>query len=355
MSDLIGDNVNIEWDGVNGAVTGDIKYIADYSSLFGAKEKAGAFFPFSLGEAYNEKEITVQRKGGTAKTAVDTEWIVRLTDGAETEYDVSCEGEKIAHFTFAEATLGVPMSVLPQDHDLGKYGKKVNELVGPDTVIHADGSVTGTLKYVEPWKENHDREGHFIAIRLDAQYKDKPVTVQRNGANANTATDEDWILTVSDKNTEITFKDGDVEFMKLTFKDVVFEEETPADYMTVVGQSDDAGYGKQGSDLMSDNVAIAWDGTNGTVTGNFHNIEDWSTLPGGTKSGHFFAMRFNDKFKGKSFDFIMDDQEPGTHTDSAGDDEMYWVLRIDTTKTFTFKSDNKVIAKLDFNGATLDD
>lgn len=191
-----------------------------------AKEKAGVFFPFSLGEAYNEKEITVQRKGGIQTTVQDTEWIVRLTDGAETEYDVSCDGEKIAHFTFAGANLGIPMSVLPQDHDLGKFGKKVDALIGPDVTIGEDGAVTGTFKYVDTWEQVGSKEGHFLPIRLDKQYKDKSVTVQRNGGNANTSTDEDWILYVVDKDTEITFKDGDVEFFKLTFKNADLQEKS---------------------------------------------------------------------------------------------------------------------------------
>ena len=64
-------------------------------------------------------------------------------------------------------------------------------------------------------------------------------------------------------------------------------------------------------------------------------------------------MTLDKQYKGKSFDFIMDGKEPGTHTDSAGEDEMFWVLRIDKTKKFTFKSDNKEIMTLDFSKATL--
>lgn len=322
-------------------------------TTFPKEEQNGHFMPVMLDEKYEGKTFTVVGKK-TAKST-DRDWVLRVADNNSTFTFSTDEDGQILKLTFAGATLTPPVNVLPQEHDLGKYGKIVNELVGPDAKINADGSVTGTLKYVEPWAENHDREGHFLPVRLDPQYKEKQITVQRNGGNATTAAEEDWILTVVDKDTEISFKDGDVEFLKLTFKNAVFEKETPDDYTSIVGQSEDAGYGKHGSDLMSDNVAIAWDGTNGTVTGNFHNVTGWEGLPGGTKSGHFFALKFNDKFKGKSFDFIMDDAEPGTHVDSAGEDEMYWVLRIDTTKTFTFKSDNKVIAKLDFNSATLDD
>lgn len=253
---------------------------------------------------------------------------------------------------FSKLTLDVPMKVLPQDHDLGKYGKIVNELVGPDAAIAADGSVTGELKYIaEPWPENHDRTGYFLPVRLEAPYKDKPVTVQRTGGDPATSTDEDWILTVIDKNTEVSFKDGDVEFMHLNLKNAKFE--TGEGRVSVVGQSADAGYEKSGSDLMDANVTITWDGLIGKVSGNFHKITDWTNLPSGTKSGHFLAVTIDKKYMGKPFDFIMDGKEP-SHVEQAGEDEMFWVLRIDKTKKFTFKSDGKVIAIIDASGATLD-
>ena len=254
---------------------------------------------------------------------------------------------------FSKATLDVPMAVLPQEHNLGKYGKTVKELIGPDAAIAADGSVTGELKYIaEAWTENHDRTGYFLPIRLSEPYKSKPVTVQRNGGSASTATEEDWILTVVDKDTEITFKDGDVVFMKLTFKNATFE--TGEGRVSVVGQEASAGYSKNGSDLMDPNVAIAWTGTVGKVSGNFHKITDWTDLPGGTKSGHFLALTLDRDYMGKPFDFIMDDKEP-SHVEQAGEDEMFWVLRIDKTKKFTFKSDGQIIAIIDVSGATLDE
>ena len=76
-------------------------------------------------------------------------------------------------------------------------------------------------------------------------------------------------------------------------------------------------------------------------------------MPGGAKNGHFFPMKLDEKYKNKPFDFIMNGKEPGSHTENASDDEMFWVLRIDKTKKFTFKSDGKEIITLDFTKATL--
>lgn len=140
-----------------------------------------------------------------------------------------------------------------------------------------------------------------------------------------------------DKKVSISLKDT-------TVHDVAIKE-----------QEDEAGYGEMKvSDLMQDDVAIAWEGTNGTVTGTFNYISNWEELPEqAVKSGHYFAMNIDRKYFGKPFEFIKGDAPSGTKTDSAGEQEMFWVLRIDDEKKFTFKSEGNVIAKLDFTNATL--
>ena len=106
VSDYIDSNVAIKWNGVNGSVTGDIKYV-DNNSLFGEGENTGNYFPFKLGDAYSGKPITVKRTSGTKseKTVSDTEWILRLTDGTETKYQISSGDTIIANLNFAGATL----------------------------------------------------------------------------------------------------------------------------------------------------------------------------------------------------------------------------------------------------------
>lgn len=105
ISDLIGEDVNISWTGTSGSVSGEIKYVDDYSELYGESEKSGNFFPFVLDGAYKGKDITVQRTGGKAKTANDTEWILRLTDKASTKYTITYDGKEIAKLSFDKATL----------------------------------------------------------------------------------------------------------------------------------------------------------------------------------------------------------------------------------------------------------
>lgn len=166
-----------------------------------------------------------------------------------------------------------------------------------------------------------------------------------SGCGAHNASGMLWTYTIFGANTE--------------------DYETGEGRMTVMAPADEVGYGtKKASELMS-NVQIAWNGTTGTVTGNFKKVTEWDGLPGKGATGdapalpgHFFAMKLDEKYKGKPFDFIKTkadgSDEKNSHTASAGADEMFWVLAIDDYKKFTFKSDGEVIVSLDFSKATLE-
>ena len=127
-----------------------------------------------------------------------------------------------------------------------------------------------------------------------------------------------------------------------------------ANVMKIVPQGEKVGYGdKKASDLFDSNVKIVWDGVTGVVTGNFKNVaEEWTDLPKEPKTGHFFALTLDKKYKGKPFTYENDTTT--SSAESAGDDELFWVLNIDENKHHTFKSGDEVILKLDFTGATLD-
>lgn len=232
VSDIVGADATIKWNGNNGEMTGEAKFVSDFSAAFGKDEQVGHFVPISLDKKFKGKQLKLSGRIDGDRTVTisdDLLMVVRLENlTAEKKLTAANAASKattpVFTIDFSKMTLDVPMKVLPQEHNLGKYGKLVSELVGPDAAIAADGAVTGELKHItEPWEENHNRTGYFLPVRLDAPYKDKPVTVQRIGGDPVTATEEDWILTVIDKDTEISFKDGDVEFMHLTCKNAQFD------------------------------------------------------------------------------------------------------------------------------------
>lgn len=111
--------------------------------------------------------------------------------------------------------------------------------------------------------------------------------------------------------------------------------------------------GKKISDLIEDDVSIAWNGVNGTVTGTLKNVsEAWTQFdPKSNNTGHFFPIKIDDNYKGKTLTFYGSDGTSKTSTD------LECVVRVDNyiakgTK-FIVECDGKVILSLDFSKATL--
>ena len=145
----------------------------------------------------------------------------------------------------AEKHAGLAVPEQGTSTDLGEM--KVSGLVGADVAVGPDGCVTGTVKFVESWPEFNvanveEQSGYYFPFHLDDTYKGKPITVQREGGQSKTATDQDWILRLTDgKNTVYTVKDGETEIVKLSFDNIRFGtadsvgDEELADALTYMG------------------------------------------------------------------------------------------------------------------------
>ncbi len=105
-TDLIGDGVSILADG---SVVGPIKHLNDYTQ-FSESEKEGWFFPIRLDEKYRGKSKCRRVSGSPGQQRSnpdDTDWIVRLTDGADTVYEFTADDDPEPFLTlnFRQATL----------------------------------------------------------------------------------------------------------------------------------------------------------------------------------------------------------------------------------------------------------
>ena len=111
------------------------------------------------------------------------------------------------------------------------------------------------------------------------------------------------------------------------------------------------GEDKTSTDLMGADVAVAWTGTNGTVTGNFPNVTDFKGFSDKPEeqTGHFFCFELDEQYEGQKATVI------GTHQKTA--QSRFWVIRLDelyaNTKKLTVKVGGETIFSLDFTGATL--
>lgn len=233
-------------------------------------------------------------------------------------------------------------------------------MIDPYTSINwtgTKGSVTGVVKFVDDYGsifEDKEKSGHFYPIKFNEKYYDKQIVISGriDGDKTITPTSQDpyLILRLENFSNDPTAKVSGTE-------EVVFElnfSNATLPSVKVMAQTENVGYGeKVASDLMNADVDIKWNGTTGTVTGTFKNVTGWTQLPKEPYEGHFFAMRIDEKYLDKPFTFIKDNEEPGSTVQNATKDEMFWVLCIDKTKKFTFKSGDNVIAVLDFNSVTL--
>lgn len=105
--------------------------------------------------------------------------------------------------------------------------------------------------------------------------------------------------------------------------------------------------GKQVSDLLDDDVNVAWSGIDGVVTGTLKKVDSWTEFSDNDEeqSGHYFPVSLDSQYAGKPITVI------GSTTKTETDTE--WVLRVDKCKKFTFKCDGEVILTLDFFTATM--
>lgn len=104
VSDLIDNDVKISPDG---AVTGTLKYVKDWTEFSSVEEeRSGHFFPITLDSKYADKLISCTRSSdGTEKKAQDLEWVLRVKDANSKFTFKEDGGEPFLTLSFTGATL----------------------------------------------------------------------------------------------------------------------------------------------------------------------------------------------------------------------------------------------------------
>ena len=76
-SDLYDANkISVAWDGLDGNVNGELKFVENWTE-FGGTDNSGHFFPVSLDEKYEGKDVTLVSEAMT-KTLKDRHWILKV-------------------------------------------------------------------------------------------------------------------------------------------------------------------------------------------------------------------------------------------------------------------------------------
>lgn len=103
-------------------------------------------------------------------------------------------------------------------------GKSVSDLIGTDVKVLADGSVTGTLKYVADYTDFSsnvsEQSGHYFPVRLTQS--GSTMTLKKNGAvlpgKENLPFDPEIILRVESKATTFTIEVDGSDVVTLNFR-----------------------------------------------------------------------------------------------------------------------------------------
>lgn len=106
------------------------------------------------------------------------------------------------------------------------FGKRVSDLVTPDTYLGTDNKIHGTVKKVEGYTEfsgdKSEQNGHYIPIKLASEYEGKEITCVGSDSKPKKAVDTQWTLRLDKLDGDsksITFKDGETEIMKIVGAD----------------------------------------------------------------------------------------------------------------------------------------
>ncbi len=139
-----------------------------------------------------------------------------------------------------------------------QFGMKNGDMIADDIRIMADGTVTGTIKYVASYPgfdqgTPENQSGYYLPFHLGDAYKGKKVSVQRIGKDEGkvfSATDQDWVFRLKDKDEAIIKITADeLPEIQLNFEQCHFLDpdekldfEADADYTIVYDADDDACY-----------------------------------------------------------------------------------------------------------------
>lgn len=127
----------------------------------------------------------------------------------------------------------VATDVKPVDASESLLGKQAKELISEDTKILKDGSVVGTLHYVEQYTDfsNNEEEqsGNYFPMHLNVSSNNGKMTLKKNGVAAENKTDiaydADIVFRVPEQSTTFSVEIDGKEVVNLNFKKATLESQ----------------------------------------------------------------------------------------------------------------------------------
>lgn len=177
------------------------------------------------GTKYSEDLIFHKAK---VKRALDIEY-----DGGADPISVDIEFELATDREGRLLTRGISdiesTAAAPMDYTSQTLGKNISDLISEDTIILQDGTVQGTLHYVEDYADFssvvEEQSGNYFPFHLNVT--GTKMTLKKNGVGradkTNMDFDADIIFRIPDADTIFSVEVDGKEVIKLNFKSAVLE------------------------------------------------------------------------------------------------------------------------------------
>lgn len=277
---------------------------------------------------------------------------ISIEDGQDTELT--------GHLTYWEiaAKFGKPgAEIVPQETEL--LGVHAFDLISPGTRVDRDGFVEGTLyraKIEQFSSDKAEQTGYYFPVRLMKQ--GEVLTTVKNGKTRTQPFPDDSLLLirVPDQDTRVRILADGVEIAYLNFSRASFSARSyvqPVGVNAVKIADQDAFMDSvdKASMLIGGDVRIAWNGTEGEVSGSVHWYEFTNGHFESAPTGHYVPVIVRGY-----------DNRPITVSGSTGAEvtltDPKWIIRVDDFitggKKAVLKCEGTTLAELDFKGVTLE-
>lgn len=197
--------------------------MANFGDQYEGDQKSGHFFPIKFADKYLDQAIIVGSQNGqggkTITPTSDDPFLIIRIENVTVENKISAIVEKtkeeVFELDFSSVTKNdcpVGETAFNQDKtDYGGFGNNTVYYEGGNVDIAwngTDATVTGTLNNVNHTESatKLSADGHYFAFSLIDWFKNKQVTVKTS--KEKTATETDWVCTVTESNKLITVKYG---------------------------------------------------------------------------------------------------------------------------------------------------
>ena len=349
------------------SISGDLKYIEDYSEMFPSNPElqSGNYLALNFQVTPVNSKIEVELQGGTTTMkglveVTDGYCVFRITDPSTQKVHAvftNSKGTKSVEktYTLTELVLDDKPAEVKSVQIAGQQqafkGVTYSDLMSSDTQAQLDGkniNITGTLyKFTGDQLGTNAKDKNCVVVNITVDREGVVVTRTDNPAFSYTytgKTSDDFIIPLtSDHNTcELVFypdadhKESQTSGTTYTVNasGATFETRTKAEITAPlltsveIPQQTESWQGAKYSDLMSPDTSATLKGNKIEVTGTLYKYDNWKAFGESLQNKNYLVVTLVSK-EGVKLDFKKIDNRDSTYTYPGGDPEFDLAIALD--------------------------